>query len=102
VKDILVAQRGVRFQQLTLAQRQAIRDASLRLLETVGVEVHHERARKLLAEAGAGVEDTRVRVPKALVEHAEHAYEVLVAHWQPQRPAKRGDGSCRMAPRESL
>lgn len=25
---------------------------------------------------------------KALVEHAEHAYEVTVAHWQPQRPAK--------------
>lgn len=23
---------------------------------------------------------------KAIVEHQEHAYEVLVAHWQPQRP----------------
>jgi len=26
---------------------------------------------------------------RALVEHAEHAYQVLVAHWQPQRPAPR-------------
>ena len=26
----------------------------------------------------------------ALVEHAERAYEVMVAHWQPQRPAATG------------
>ena len=27
---------------------------------------------------------------RALVEHAERAYEVLISHWQPQKPATRG------------
>lgn len=27
---------------------------------------------------------------KEIVEHAERAYEVMVAHWQPQRPAAHG------------
>jgi len=27
---------------------------------------------------------------KAIVEHAERAYEVMIAHWQPQKPATRG------------
>jgi transposase len=27
---------------------------------------------------------------RAIVEHAERSYEVMVAHWQPQRPAARG------------
>jgi transposase len=27
---------------------------------------------------------------RAVVEHAEHAYEVLIAHWQPRKPATKG------------
>jgi hypothetical protein len=27
---------------------------------------------------------------KELVEHAERAYEVAVAHWQPRKPAAQG------------
>lgn len=61
MKDVLVAQGGVRFQKLTPGDCAAIHRASLRLLARVGVEVHHERARKVLEAAGAAVEGTRVR-----------------------------------------
>ena len=70
MKDILVGQRGVRFQKLTPDQCQTIHDASCRLLETVGIEAHHERAREILAAAGATVDGTRVRVPRAMVDRA--------------------------------
>jgi trimethylamine--corrinoid protein Co-methyltransferase len=67
MRDILVAQRGVRFQKLTPADCEAIHAASLRLLASVGVEVHHVRARNVLEQAGALVDGTRVRVPEGLV-----------------------------------
>ena len=67
MKDVLVAQQGVRFQKLTPADCAAIHTASLRLLARVGVEVHHERARKVLEAAGATVDGTRVRLPEELV-----------------------------------
>jgi trimethylamine--corrinoid protein Co-methyltransferase len=70
MKKALVAQRGVRFQKLTPADCAAIHEASLRLLARVGVEVHHERAQKILEEAGATVEGTRVRLPEELVAWA--------------------------------
>jgi len=44
--------------------------ASLRLLETVGVEVRDERGRVLLAGAGAVVESVRVRIPRQVIEQA--------------------------------
>ncbi len=70
MKNILQGQRGVRFQKLTPEQCRAIHGASCRLLETVGVEAHHERAREILARAGASVDGTRVRVPRKLVDWA--------------------------------
>jgi trimethylamine--corrinoid protein Co-methyltransferase len=42
--------------------------ASLRVLETVGVEVRDERGRALLARAGAAVESSRVRIPRQVIE----------------------------------
>ena len=44
--------------------------ATLTVLEQTGVEVGHERALKQLAEAGAAVDGTRVRLPRALIEQA--------------------------------
>ncbi len=70
MKDLLTGQRGVRFQKLTPEQCKTIHEASCRLLETVGVEAHHERAREILAAAGATVDGTRVRVSKRMVEWA--------------------------------
>jgi len=47
--------------------------ASLEILEGVGVNVYHERARELLYSAGARItNDLRVRIPSCLVEKALH------------------------------
>jgi trimethylamine--corrinoid protein Co-methyltransferase len=47
-----------------------VHDATLTVLERTGVEVRHERARELLAAAGAHVEGTRVRLGRDLVARA--------------------------------
>jgi trimethylamine--corrinoid protein Co-methyltransferase len=47
-----------------------VHEATLTVLETTGVEVKHERARELLADAGARVEGTRVRLGRELVARA--------------------------------
>ena len=44
--------------------------ATLTVLEQTGVEVGHERALEQLAAAGASVDGTRVRMPRALIEQA--------------------------------
>jgi trimethylamine--corrinoid protein Co-methyltransferase len=47
-----------------------VHEATLAVLEQTGVEVKHERARELLAAAGARVDGTRVRVGGELVARA--------------------------------
>jgi len=47
-----------------------IHDASLRILKETGVKVHSEKVRRLLAENGAEVTDTIVKIPSSLVEEA--------------------------------
>ena len=47
-----------------------LHDATLTLLERTGVEMRHEGARDRCARAGARVEGTRVRLPRALVAEA--------------------------------
>lgn len=47
-----------------------VHEATLRVLEGTGVEVHHERARALLAGGGGRVDGTRVRLGRELVERA--------------------------------
>jgi trimethylamine--corrinoid protein Co-methyltransferase len=56
---------------LTPEQIKSIHTATLELLETVGVDVHHDEARQLLADAGCRLTgDHRVRIPNWLVEAA--------------------------------
>ena len=56
---------------LTPQQIQSIHTATLELLETVGVDVHHDEARQMLADAGCRLKaDYRVRIPNWLVEAA--------------------------------
>jgi trimethylamine--corrinoid protein Co-methyltransferase len=56
---------------LTPEQIQSIHTATLELLETVGVDVHHDEARHLLADAGCRLSgDHRVKIPNWLVEDA--------------------------------
>ncbi len=51
---------------------QAIQDATLQVLEHVGVDVREPRARRLLERAGAtvGPEDERIRIPEGLMKEA--------------------------------
>ena len=56
---------------LTVEQIKALHTATLELLETVGVDVHHDAARQMLADAGCQLKkDHRVRIPNWLVEAA--------------------------------
>ena len=56
---------------LTPDQIDLIHSATLELLETVGVDVHHEEARHLMADAGCRLRGgQRVRIPNWLVESA--------------------------------
>lgn len=48
----------------------AVHAATLEILETTGVEVHHGRGLELLAAAGARVDGSRVRVSAAMVDDA--------------------------------
>lgn len=53
------------------AELDEIHMTSLEILERVGVRIYHEEARKLLADAGAHVEDeTLVKIPNHLVKRA--------------------------------
>lgn len=62
---------GIAFRTLTYEQIQEIHSASLRLLEEVGVVVHHDEAADLLKRAGAYTDSTgRTYIPSALVKRA--------------------------------
>ncbi len=59
------------YQFLTTAQIQSIHTATLELLETEGVDVRHDEARQMLADAGCRRQgDHRVLIPGGLVEAA--------------------------------
>lgn len=53
---------------LTQEQVERIHDASLEILEEVGLRVRYEPARELFKEHGCNVEEERVRFPRAVVE----------------------------------
>jgi len=56
---------------LTPEQIKSIHTATLELLETVGVDVHHDGARQMLVDAGCRLKESyRVRIPNWLVEAA--------------------------------
>ncbi len=51
-------------------ERQKIHMATLEILERVGVDVHSEKAREILAAGGASVDGIRVRLPEYMVSKA--------------------------------
>jgi trimethylamine--corrinoid protein Co-methyltransferase len=56
---------------LTPEQIESLHSATLELLDTVGVDVHHDEARQMLADAGCRLTgDHRVQIPNHLVEAA--------------------------------
>ena len=52
------------------AECRRIHLATLEVLERVGVDVHAQRAREILADGGARVDGIRVRIPEYLVEES--------------------------------
>lgn len=62
---------GIAFRTLTVEQIREIHSASCRVLEEVGVVVHHDEATELLKGAGAYTDSTgRTYIPNALVKRA--------------------------------
>ena len=55
---------------LTEDEIERIHEASLRILKETGVKIHSEKVRRLLAENGAEVSDTIVKIPNSLIEEA--------------------------------
>ena len=84
--------RGVRFQILSEADLRRIHAGTLHILETVGVQVESDAARKLLRANGAEVDDrTRiVKFPSALVEEAlgKKSPSITLAARDPKYDAK--------------
>ncbi len=65
------AQRNIAFEILSQEKIQQIHEASIHLLETVGMRVGGERALKLLADAGCPADENNlVKLPRAMVEKA--------------------------------
>ena len=58
------------FNILTEEQMTQIIEGAYRILETIGVEVHNEKALGLLKQLGCNVEDTRVTISRKVVEKA--------------------------------
>ncbi len=79
----------------------AIHEASISILEELGIEVRHARARQLLAAAGAAVgDDDVVRVPRSIVADAvDSAPSRFTLHARnPENDVVVGDGRPVRAP----
>jgi trimethylamine--corrinoid protein Co-methyltransferase len=61
---------GGHYKPLTDEQVKQIHEASLAILKRTGVQVDEPEALQLFKEAGAGVDDDRVRLPQSLIEDA--------------------------------
>ena len=53
---------------LTQEQIERIHEASLEILEEVGLKVRYEPAREVFARHGCSVEEERVKLPREVVE----------------------------------
>ena len=72
--------RAGRLTYLPEADKAAIYEAALEIIESVGMRVHHDGARELLRSAGCEVQDDDlVRIPRALVEKARATAPPVVA-----------------------
>ncbi len=58
------------YARLGAQERERIHQASLEILERIGVDVHLDAARDLLARGGAQVDGIRVRIPEHMVTRA--------------------------------
>ncbi len=96
------ANSGVRFRMLSDDQLQELFDGVLHVLEYVGLEVKHERAREVLKEAGAWVDGDRVRLPSHLVKDAlakaPRSFTVYARDGNPDHDIHIGPGRAHFGP----
>jgi trimethylamine--corrinoid protein Co-methyltransferase len=93
---------GVRFRMLSDDQLQELFDGVLHVLEYVGLEVKHERAREVLKEAGAWVDGDRVRLPSYMVKDAlakaPRSFTVYARDGNPDHDIHIGPGRAHFGP----
>lgn len=93
---------GVRFRMLSDDQLQELFEGVLHVLETTGLEVHHEEARDILGKAGAWVDGLRVRLPSYLVKQslnrAPRSFTVYARDGNPAHNINIGPGRSHFGP----
>ena len=93
---------GVRFQMLSQDQLEELFNGVLHVLETIGLDVHHEEARQILSDAGAWVEGKRVRIPQHVVKRclstAPRSFTIYARDGNPAHDIHIGPGRAHFGP----
>ncbi len=93
---------GVRFQILSQDQLEEMFNGVLNILETIGLDVHHEEAREILGDAGARVEGKRVRIPQHVVKRclltAPRSFTIYARDGNPAHNIHIGPGRAHFGP----
>ncbi|MGD2011839.1 MAG: trimethylamine methyltransferase family protein [Desulfobacterales bacterium] len=93
---------GVRFQMLSQDQLEEMFNGVLNVLETIGLDVHHEEARKILGDAGARVDGKRVCIPQHLVKRclstAPRSFTIYARDGNPAHDIHIGPGRAHFGP----
>ncbi len=93
---------GVRFQMLSQDQLAEMFDGVLHVLETIGLDVHHDKARDILSDAGAWVEGKRVRIPQHVVKRclstAPRSFTIYARDGNPDHDIHIGPGRAHFGP----
>ena len=93
---------GVRFQMLSQDQLEEMYNGVLSILETSGLDVHHEEAREILGNAGAWVEGKRVRIPQHVVKRclstAPRSFTIYARDGNPAHDIHIGPGRAHFGP----
>ncbi|CAB5152639.1 hypothetical protein D3OALGA1CA_4521 [Olavius algarvensis associated proteobacterium Delta 3] len=93
---------GVRFQMLSQDQLEELFNGALSVLETIGLDVHHEEARQILGDAGAWVDGKRVRIPQHVVKRclstAPRSFTIYARDGNPAHDIHIGPGRAHFGP----
>jgi len=93
---------GVQFRMLSDDQLEELFNGVLHVLEYVGLEVKHERAREVLKEAGAWVDGDRVRLPSYMVKDAlakaPRSFTIYARDGNPEHDIHIGPGRAHFGP----
>ncbi|MEE8540046.1 MAG: trimethylamine methyltransferase family protein, partial [Desulfobacterales bacterium] len=93
---------GIRYQTLSTDQLQALFDGTLHVMESTGLDVHHEEARDIFAKAGAWVDGLRVRIPSYVVKQAlakaPRSFTIYARDGNPEHDINIGPGFAYFGP----